>query len=181
MSKNKIFTVHDSAILRKFTSCYILTSLVPLGLLIVLYFQMSEHGRVDMPVAQLRDILLVIISTAGIGYFTMRLFLRRIIDVTNASRQAFEETIGLEKIREIIGANTEIAGLARNFQDVTQRLEENIRQLEHAKKTLHSALTKVGQCPARLNSFRSMVFAFPSRASQRRVCHPARLAQRLLR
>ena len=60
-------------------------------------------------------------------------------------KKALESVLGPEKIRKLSKEENEIAVLAQSFTAITDKLEENVKSLEIAKKTLHSIMNKVGQ------------------------------------
>jgi len=80
-----------------------------------------------------------------VGYFSMRTVLQQLVTLTNANRKALEDVLSPEKIRELSQEENEIAILAQSFTAITDKLEENVKSLELAKRTLHSIMNKVGQ------------------------------------
>src|SRR5262249_16761181 len=57
---------------------------------------------------------------------------------------ALEGLLNPDTIKELNQGENEIVVLSRSFSAVTKRLEENVRSLELAKKTLHMVMSKVG-------------------------------------
>ncbi len=133
------------SILRKFTMFYILMSILPVGVLYFLFMQIRQTGHVDVDNDQFTMIMLWILAGVVVGYWAMRVVLKGLIDVTKANKATLQTVLGPDKIKELIGAdNNEIAILARTFSEITSRLEENVKNLETTKKTLHAVLAKVG-------------------------------------
>jgi HD-GYP domain-containing protein (c-di-GMP phosphodiesterase class II) len=79
-----------------------------------------------------------------IGFITIRSLLVKIIDISKQNSKALENLLSPEVIKELSQGENEIAILSRSFSAVTERLEENVRSLELAKKTLHAVMSKVG-------------------------------------
>jgi len=83
----------------------------------------------------------------------MRLLLKNLVDVTRVSAERLRNVMGPDKVQEFLkGDENEIAILTRTFQEITNRLEENVSTLEVTKKTLQSVLTRVGQGIANLRN-----------------------------
>lgn len=134
------------SILRKFTIYYILMSILPVGVLYYFFIQVQHTGHVAISEDQFSLIMFWLIAGVLMGYLAMRFILKGLIDVTRANKETLQMVLGPDKIKELIGAeNDEIAILARTFSEITSRLEENVRNLETTKKTLHAVLSKVGQ------------------------------------
>ncbi len=68
----------------------------------------------------------------------------KVIDISKQNSKALENLLSPETIKELNQGENEIVVLSRSFSAVTQRLEENVRSLEMAKKTLHTVMSKVG-------------------------------------
>ena len=79
-----------------------------------------------------------------IGFITIRSLLVKVIDISKQNSKALENLLSPETIKELSQEENEIVVLSRSFSAVTQRLEENVRSLELAKKTLHTVMSKVG-------------------------------------
>ncbi len=142
--KPKISSLENSSVLRKFTILFILISILPLVVLFYFYVQIQEHGRIEIAPATLNLTLTFVVLGILLGYGTLRSILKSIVDISRTSTETLREVLGEDKIREIANNNNEVAVLARSFSEITNRLEDNIRNLETTKKTLQSVITKVG-------------------------------------
>ncbi len=146
MAKIKLTSFENVSILRKFTMYYVLMSILPVGVLYFFFVQVRDTGQINVNDAQFTMIMFCVIAGVLMGYIAMRYVLKGLIDVTKANKKTLQLMLGPEKIKELMGAdNDEIAVLARTFSEITSRLEENVRNLETTKKTLHAVLSKVGQ------------------------------------
>ena len=135
----------DASILRKFTIHFLITSIVPMVLLYFFYFQTIQHAHIGISQNNYTSIMLLMVLGVFIGFITIRSLLVKIIDISKQNSKALENLLSPETIKELNQGENEITVLSRSFSAVTQRLEENVRSLELAKKTLHSVMSKVGQ------------------------------------
>ncbi len=144
--KFSIRSFEGSSVLVKFNVFFTLLTLIPLGVLVYLYFLLKDDDLISLTVDQLNTTLIIVIIGVLAGYVAMRMLLKNLVDVTKVSVDKVREIMGPDKIREFLkGDENEIAVLTRTFQEITERLEENINNLESTKKTLQSVLTRVGQ------------------------------------
>jgi HD-GYP domain-containing protein (c-di-GMP phosphodiesterase class II) len=135
-----------SSVVHKFNIFFVLIALIPLGVMLYFYYQVSQDGRVAVTRDQLNTALIIVVVGIGAGYIAMRALLKNLVDVTAMSVNKMREFLGPEKIHEFLqGDENEIAVLTRTFSEITNRLEENINVLQATKKTLHSVLNRVGQ------------------------------------
>jgi bifunctional DNA-binding transcriptional regulator/antitoxin component of YhaV-PrlF toxin-antitoxin module len=138
-------SIEDVSILRKFTILFLLMSVIPIAILFYLYVQIKEFGTVQIDENVLNRTLMFVIVGVVVGYFSMRGMLKRLISLTDISRKALKRVLGPEKLCELGEEKNEIAVLSESFSEINAQLEENVRNLELARKTLHSVMAKVGQ------------------------------------
>ncbi len=145
--KNLEFTpsIEDVSILRKFTVLFLLMSIIPLGILYYFYVQIRERGALDITESGFAATLFLVVLGVAIGYFAMRSVLKSLIEVTHTNKEALATVLGHEKVQDLTQDKNEITMIAKTFREVTDHLEENIKSLEIAKRTLHSVLAKVGE------------------------------------
>lgn len=139
-----IASFEDASILRKFTILFIITSIVPMALLYYFYVEITKHGHIRIPTVNFVDAMILTVLGVFIGFITIRSLLVKVIDISKQNSKALENLLSPETIKELNQEENEIVVLSRSFSAVTQRLEENVRSLELAKKTLHSVMSKVG-------------------------------------
>jgi len=135
----------DASILRKFTILFLITSIVPMGLLYYFYLETTKYGHIGISPINFTYAMVLMVLGVFIGFITIRSLLVKIIDISKQNSKALENLLSPETIKELSQGENEIAILSRSFSAVTQRLEENVRSLEVAKKTLHAVMSKVGQ------------------------------------
>ena len=138
-------SIEHTSILRKFTVLFLLMSVIPTCLLYYFYIQIREKGTLQITAADFNLTLTFVVLGVILGYFSMRNVLGQLIELTNANKKALEDVLSPEKIRELSYEKNEIAVLAQSFTAITDKLEENVKSLELAKRTLQSIMDKVGQ------------------------------------
>ncbi len=134
----------DASILRKFTILFLITSIIPMTLLYYFYVETTKHGHIGIPAINFTYAIILMVLGIFIGFITIRSLLIKVIDISKQNSKALKNLLSPETIKELNQGENEIVVLSRSFSAVTQRLEENFRSLELAKKTLHSVMSKVG-------------------------------------
>lgn len=158
--KNNILnsSIENASLLQKFSVFFLLMSVIPVLIIYYFYSQIKEHGSFSVtklfdfyigPMAfEVNDFQLALIFVmigVLVGYYNMRLIIKQLIVLTDANRRALENVLTTDKMKELSHEKNELAVLARTFSAITERLEENVKSLELAKRTLHSVMSKVGQ------------------------------------
>jgi len=134
----------DASILRKFTILFLITSIVPLVLLFYIYSQTTQKGHVSISSIDYKYIMMLIGLGVFIGFVSIRALLVKVIEISKNNSKALEGLLSADTVKELNKGENEIVVLSRSFSAVTQRLEENVRSLELAKKTLNTVMTRVG-------------------------------------
>ncbi|HQP09961.1 MAG TPA: HD domain-containing protein [Candidatus Omnitrophota bacterium] len=138
-------SIEHESILRKFTVLFLLMSIIPMGILQYFYVQISETGTLQITVKDFNLTMIFVVLGVVVGYFAMRVVLGQLIDLTNANKKALEDVLSPEKIRELSYEKNEIAVLAQSFEAITTELEESVKNLNLAKKALHSIMDRVSK------------------------------------
>lgn len=145
MKKMRLQSFEHSSILLKFNVFFILFAIIPLSVLLYLYYQLAVEGYISLTVDELNTSLIIVVVGVGFGYLAMRKLLTNLIDVTQMSTKHLKACMGEDQLKELLkGDENEIAVLTRTFHEITSHLEKNIQHLEQTKKTLQSVLTRVG-------------------------------------
>ena len=158
--RGQFTSFEDASLLRKFTILYFFMSILPVGLLYVIYMQIDEFGNVVIEQYDFFVLLMGVVILVGIGYVGMRSIFGRIVGIAWAERQTIEKLLGPGKAASAGSSKNELAVLTESFREITSHLEENVRSLELAKKTLHSVLSKVGEglsSQENINSFLNLI------------------------
>lgn len=145
MSKMKFQSFEQTSILLKFNIFFFLFAIIPLCVLMYLYYQLKVEGEISLSADDLNTALIIVVLGVVSGYVAMRTLLKNLIDVTHVSVERLRSYMAPEQIQQFLkGDENEIAILTRTFRDITSRLEDNVQNLELTKKTLQSVLTRVG-------------------------------------
>lgn len=145
-SKIHLTSFENTSIIRKVTILYFLMSVVPVGVLYYFYLMLKAEGEISIGEPQFAMVLAFVVTGVAVGYFALRGLLMGIVKVTNQNAKALKKIIGKDDAKVFAANDTnEIAVLARSFNEITAHLEENVRNLELAKKTLHSVLARIGE------------------------------------
>lgn len=140
-----ISSFENASILRKFAILFILSSIVPMMLLYYIYNQYKTTGRVDISTAGFTVAMVLMVAGILLGYSSIRSLLVKVIEISKDNRKSIENFLSKETIQEIDKEENEISVLSRSFSAITDQLEENVRSLQLAKKTLISVMTRVGE------------------------------------
>lgn len=144
--KHQLISLQNASIIRKFAIFYFLASILPVSMLYFLYLQLKDYGQVVITEEQFSLLLMAIVVGVMIGFIAMRSVLLRIINLARTNRSGLEGLLDSTKMKALRSGNTdEIAVLAESFNQITSRLEDNVRNLQLAKRTLHSVLARVGE------------------------------------
>ncbi len=139
----KILSLNESSILRKFLIFFLLVSIIPLAVLFYLYFQLQHYNEIQLSIDDITRVLLWVILGIVCGYWAMRKTILGFIETAREGQRAISSSLShLQNSAKDLEAN-EAVELKKTFNAVTSRLEEDRRNLESAKKTLHSVLTKI--------------------------------------
>ena len=140
-----VASFEDASILRKFTILFLLASIVPMALLYYIYVQNNQHGSIGIAAPNFTMAMILMVLGVLVGYLSMRSLLKKIINISKENSKALENLLSPETIKELNQGENEIVILSRSFSAVTKQLEENVRSLQLAQKTLHAVMSKVGQ------------------------------------
>ena len=145
--EKKLFIVsfEDASILRKFTILFLLSSIVPLVLLYYIYSQGYQSGELGMTQFGFFMVMLLVVLGIATAFMSMRSLLMMVINITRENNKALTSFLSKETIQELNKGENEIVILSRSFSAVIKQLEDNIKSLELAKKTLQTVMEKVGR------------------------------------
>ncbi|MBU0468931.1 MAG: HD domain-containing protein [Candidatus Omnitrophica bacterium] len=145
-SKHKnLGSIEDASILRKFSVLFLVMSILPLLVLFYLYMQLLTTGKITISLLQFQMTLMFTVLGIALGYDTTRRLFKSVVDLTAANKKALESVLDNETLYEINQGENEISVLSKSFAAVTDRLEENVKKLDEARKTLHAVMQKVGK------------------------------------
>ncbi len=144
--KFKLTSFENTSILRKFTILYFVMSVLPVGVLYYFYLQLRSQGTITIAEEQFFWLMIFIVFGIAVGFFSVRAILMNLVDVASQNTDALIEILGPRKAEEIRETDVnEVSLLAKSFNEITLHLEENVRNLELAKRTLQSVLSRIGE------------------------------------
>lgn len=145
-TRRKIITgsIENTSIMRKFTVLFLIMSIIPMVVLFYFYINYRQTGNILIDEKSFNVALIFIALGVLLGYATMRNIVQALIDLNRANAKALQRLLTPEKVEELTTEQNEITAIAQSFKAITERLEENVRSLELAKKTLHSVMSRVG-------------------------------------
>ena len=147
----------DASILRKFTILFLVVSILPMLVLVYLYFEVKRYGTIQYSADSFNLTLLFVVWGVGIGYITMRSILTGIIEMTNANKKALAKILPQEKIAHFDVKENEITVLVQTFGALNDILEQNVKSLEETKRRLYTVMSKIGQGIANMQSLETFL------------------------
>ncbi len=135
----------DASILRKFTILFLVASIIPMTLLCYIYLQNAQHGHIDIAAANFKFAMVLMVLGVLVGFVSIRSLLKKVVDISKKNSKDLRNLLSPQTLKELDSEGNEIVILSRSFSAVTQQLEENVRSLKLAQKTLHAVMAKVGQ------------------------------------
>jgi len=143
--KSKMTSFEKSPLISQFNIFFILISVIPLGILWYIYFQIKESGSLQITVDNFTITLILVVIGVAVGYFAMNMVLKRLLRLTKENQNVLQDFLDDEKVVEIQSSSNEVAVLTKTFSEIRSKLEQNVEKLEMAKSTLQTVLAKVGE------------------------------------
>jgi HAMP domain-containing protein len=140
--KNIIKSVDDASVVRKFSVYFTLMSLLPFVILATAFFIFSPRGEIKVDANLFFWAVFIVGLFAFIGFFAMRRTFVNLMKVSTNVKSILSGDLS-KRINIKSGGDNEITQLAFAFNEVVQQLENNIKQLEKSRTTLHDVLIKV--------------------------------------
>lgn len=148
----------SDSLLRRFSIFYIGFAVIPM---IVLYYLHSLYDEtksfINISDTQFSLLLVLVGIISLLGFFGMRIALSRIITFAQSIKKNAFEKVDEKVLIELAKEEGEVGELAKSFSQILKRLDNNLRQLEEAKKTLHDILKKVSEVLSSVESFDNLV------------------------
>ena len=142
MAKFSLKSIENASVIRKFSVLFSLMSFFPFMILagLFVYFKMKGIMRLNLNL-----IFLLVFATGAfalIGFFSMRQSLLKISKVSESTKDILKGNVA-GRIDVKTGGDNEVAQIARAFNEVVQKLETNVQELERSKSALQSVLGKI--------------------------------------
>jgi len=135
-------SIEDVSISRKFSLVFTLISFLPFIILAALFYIFFKTGGLKID----PDLFFWAVFLTGafsiIGFFIMRGTFSKLSRLLSTAKNIFSGNLTQTAVIKK-GSDNEVAQLARLFNEVVQKLEDNIKELEKSKKMIQDVLVKV--------------------------------------
>jgi len=138
MTKIAFKSLSEQGILEKLIISILLMAIIPLVL--VIYILHTEAFSVIQK-SHIKVIIFFMIASISVGYFLSR---RIVVSVLQLVQDVKGITHGNYDKRIIVSDNDEISMLAQYFNQITDELEKNIKDLHESKKVIQKVLLRIG-------------------------------------
>jgi HAMP domain-containing protein len=141
MPKFKLKSIENASVIRKFSVLFSLMSFLPFIILAVLFFYFVKGGaELNLNLVFWSAFLVGIFAL--IGFFLMRRTLINLIKISEGTKDILKGDVPGPINIETAGDN-EVAQIARAFNEIVQKLELNIQELQKSKGLLQNVLSKI--------------------------------------
>jgi len=137
----KFGSIEHSSLIRKFTILFIVMSLLPFIVIVYLFIQVRDTGRLELTPDKLFLLMFLTGCGALAGFYGMRRSIGKIQKLTRQITQIVSKDI--PGVLKADGEESEITQMSRAFNEVTKNLEDNIQRLESSKRTMQYVLSKL--------------------------------------
>ncbi|MDD5669137.1 MAG: HD domain-containing protein [Candidatus Omnitrophica bacterium] len=159
MSAIKIKSIEDASVIRKFSVLFSFMSLFPLVILTALFFIFYFRGALQIDINFFLWTVLLVGVFSFIGFIGMRSSLGNLNKMTDEVKSVLKSGVPKQIGIKTAGDN-EIAQIARSFNEVVQKLESTITEMEKSKGMLQEVLTAVASGAAsseNINAFLNLI------------------------
>ncbi len=141
MDKPKLQSIKNDSLIRKTALSFLLTSIVPILVLIYLLFFSSDVNLYSSKFVKITVALLI--ASAIAGFEIVRRMIKSVI-LINREVKAFTE--GKPRVQNLeVDESDEIKELALSFNRITKQLQDNIKELEASKSMMQNMVLKVSE------------------------------------
>ncbi|MFH1339357.1 MAG: HD domain-containing phosphohydrolase, partial [Candidatus Omnitrophota bacterium] len=131
----------DTSVIRKFSVLFSLMSFLPFIILAVLFFYFIKGGA-ELNLNLIFWSAFLVGIFALVGFFLMRRTLVNLIKISEGTKDILKGGIP-DRIDINAAGDNEVGQIARAFNEIVQRLEVNIQELQKSKNLLQDVLTKI--------------------------------------
>ncbi len=141
MPKFKLKSIENASVIRKFSVLFSLMSFFPFIILSALFFYLVK-GKAELNLNLVFWSAFLVGIFALIGFFLMRMTLINLIKISEGTKDILKGNVPGPINIETTGDN-EVAQIARAFNEIVQKLELNIQELQKSKGLLQNVLSKI--------------------------------------
>jgi hypothetical protein len=149
--------IRSGYLLKVFTLTFSVFSILPLLLLLYFFSQYDSKGNIVIAKAQSEELIILMSAASLFLFFGLRAVLSKIILLGGSLKQALFKKIDQKVILELSKEKGEIGDVARAFNEVTENLEANIKELEATKKSLQEVIANVGKALTSMENFDALI------------------------
>ncbi|MFC1658175.1 HD domain-containing phosphohydrolase [Candidatus Omnitrophota bacterium] len=152
-------SIEDASVLRKFSVLFSLMSFFPFIVLASLFLFLKFRGQLQLNTNLVFWSAILVGIFALIGFFGMRRSLINLSKISNGVKDVLHGKLP-ERIDVKSAGDNEVAHIVRAFNEVVQKLEVNIQELQTSKNLLQEVLTKVASgvsSTENINSFLDLI------------------------
>jgi len=157
-ARDKIKSIDSRSLLVRFNIAYFVFSIVPVAILVFLFYQYDANSR-EIKISEDHFSLLILLVSLGclVSFFGVRNALRKLLTLSSRLKEYLFGELDKETVLELAREEGEVAELARAFGDILGRLENNIKELKRTKKVLNKILFSIGKALSSVQSFNSLI------------------------
>jgi HD-GYP domain-containing protein (c-di-GMP phosphodiesterase class II)/HAMP domain-containing protein len=152
-------SIEDASVIRKFSVLFSLMSFFPFIVLSSLFLFLKLKGLLRLNLNLLFWSAILVGVFALIGFFGMRRSLINLSKISNGVKDVLKGDLP-ERINLKASGDNEVAQIVRAFNEVVQKLEVNIQELQTSKNLLQDVLAKVASGASsteNINSFLDLI------------------------
>ena len=147
--------VKSQSLLRRFSIIFVGVALIPFIILFFLHSLYDESHRFIQILDAHFSLIIVIIGIISIlGFFGMRMMVKKIILLTKTVKEA---VIDRKTMLELAEEEGEIGDLAKSFFYALQRVDEREQQPKETKKIMYDVLKKASEVLAVVNDYDNLI------------------------
>ncbi|MCP4652904.1 MAG: HD domain-containing protein [Candidatus Omnitrophica bacterium] len=153
MEKERNDWIKSSYLLRMFNLSFAVFTMLPMLVFLYLFSKYNGSDAIAISKSHLSSLVSIIAVASLLLFVLLGKLLRKITILTYGMRKALFGKIDTDVISKLAKEDGEVAQLAQSFEDIMMRLEDNIKDLQETKKTLHDVLSKVGKALTSMENF----------------------------
>jgi len=147
--------VKSKSLLRRFSIIFVGVALIPFIILFFLHSLYDESHRFIQILDAHFSLIIVIIGIISIlGFFGMRMMIKKIILLTKTVKEA---VIDRKTMLELAEEGGEIGELAKSFFYALKRVDEREQQSKETKKIIYDVLKKASEVLAVVNNYDNLI------------------------
>lgn len=137
----KIKSIKNDSLMRKIGLSFLLTSLIPI--LVVIYLLFFSDNLLDYSHKYVKLTVALLVASSLVGFEIIRRMVKSVLTINQHIKAVTEGHTDIENID--LSEEDEIKELALSFNRITKQLQDNIKELEASKAMLQTIALKVSE------------------------------------